>query len=59
MTFQELLNSPVFFTTFMKNDAFFNSLKDKLPEILADLTSSRNNPNTKPQSQFDRGVCDS
>ena len=45
MTFQELLNSPVFFTTFMKNDAFFNSLKDKFPEILADLTSSRNNPN--------------
>jgi hypothetical protein len=45
MTFQELLNSPVFFNTFMKNDIFFNSLKDKFPEILADLTSSRNNPN--------------
>jgi len=45
MTFQELLNSPVFFTVFIKNDAFFNSLKDKFPEILADLTSSRNNPN--------------
>jgi hypothetical protein len=29
----------------MKNDIFFNSLKDKFPEILADLTSSRNNPN--------------
>lgn len=45
MTFQELLNSPVFFNTFIKNDGFFNSLKDKFPEILADLTSSRNNPN--------------
>ena len=45
MTFQELLNSPVFFNTFMKNDTLFNSLKDKFPEILADLTSSRNNPN--------------
>jgi uncharacterized protein YcbX len=29
----------------MKNDVFFNSLKDKFPEILADLTSSRDNPN--------------
>jgi hypothetical protein len=29
----------------MKNDVFFDSLKDKFPEILADLTSSRNNPN--------------
>lgn len=45
MTFQELLNSPVFFNTFLKDDTFFNSLKDKFPEILADLTSSRNNPN--------------
>jgi hypothetical protein len=45
MTFQELLNSPVFFNTFIKNDTFFDSLKDKFPEILADLTSSRNNPN--------------
>ena len=45
MTFQELLNSPVFFNTFVKNDTFFNSLKDKFPEILADLTSSRDNPN--------------
>jgi hypothetical protein len=45
MTFQELLNSPVFFNTFMKNDVFFDSIKDKFPEILADLTSSRNNPN--------------
>lgn len=45
MIFQELLNSPVFFSIFMKNDVFFNSLKNKFPEILADLTSSRNNPN--------------
>ena len=45
MTFQELLNSQVFFNTFVKNDTLFNSLKDKFPEILADLTSSRNNPN--------------
>jgi hypothetical protein len=45
MTFQELLNSPIFFKTLIKNDIFFNSIKDKFPEILADLTSSRNNPN--------------
>lgn len=45
MTFQNLLNTPVFFDTFLKNDTFFNSLKDKYPEILADLTSSRTNPN--------------
>lgn len=45
MTFQELLNTALFFNTFIKNDTFFNSLKNKFPEILADLTSSRNNPN--------------
>jgi hypothetical protein len=45
MTFQELLNSQVFFNTFIKNDTFFGSIKDKFPEILADLTSARNNPN--------------
>jgi hypothetical protein len=45
MTFQELLNSQIFFNIFIKNDLFFNSLKGKFPEILADLTSSRNNPN--------------
>lgn len=45
MTFQELLNTPLFFSIFIKNDMFFNSLKEKFPEILADLTSSRNNPN--------------
>lgn len=44
MTFQELLNSPVFFNVFIKNDTLFNSLVVKFPEILADLTSSRNNP---------------
>jgi hypothetical protein len=43
--FTNLLNSSVFFTDLIKNDTFFNSLKDKFPEILADLTSSRNNPN--------------
>jgi hypothetical protein len=45
MTFQELLNSPIFFNTFLKNNTFFTSIKDKFPEILADLTSSRDNPN--------------
>jgi hypothetical protein len=45
MTFEKLLNSPVFFTDFIKNDGLFNSLKNKFPEILADLTSSRENPN--------------
>lgn len=45
MTFQELLNTPLFFSVFIKNDIIFNSLKEKFPEILADLTSSRNNPN--------------
>jgi hypothetical protein len=54
MTFQELLNSPVFFNTFMKNDVFFNSLKDKFPEILADLTSSRNNPNCDIELTYEK-----
>jgi hypothetical protein len=45
MTFQTLLDSQAFFHTFLKQDVFFNSLKQKFPEILADLTSSRNNPN--------------
>ena len=45
MTFEKLLTSPVFFTDFIKNDGLFNSLKNKFPEILADLTSSRENPN--------------
>jgi hypothetical protein len=45
MTFQELLNSPVFFSTFLKNETFFNSIRDKFPDILGDLTSSRDNPN--------------
>jgi hypothetical protein len=45
MTFKELLNSPVFFSTFLKNETFFNSIRDKFPDILGDLTSSRDNPN--------------
>jgi hypothetical protein len=45
MTFLNLLNSPVFFDIFLKNENFFNSLKNKFPETLADLTSSRDNPN--------------
>jgi hypothetical protein len=44
MTFQELLNSQVFFNVFIKNDTLFNSLIVKFPEIFADLTSSKNNP---------------
>lgn len=45
MTFKELINSPVFFNTFIKNEVLFNSIKNKFPNILADLTSSRDNPN--------------
>lgn len=45
MTFQELLNSRVFFRILLKNDVFFDSIKEKFPEIFADLISSRNNPN--------------
>lgn len=45
MTIDKILNSQAFFNVFMKNDAFFNSLKNKFPDILADLTSSRTNPN--------------
>jgi hypothetical protein len=45
ITFQDLIDSQLFFTVFIKNDAFFNSLKENFPEILADLTSSRDNPN--------------
>ena len=45
MNFNELLNSNAFFTILIKNDTFFNALKDKFPEIFADLISSKNNPN--------------
>jgi len=45
MTIDKILNSQAFFTIFMKNDVFFNSLKEKFPDILADLVSSRDNPN--------------
>lgn len=45
MEFKDLLDSPLFFNVFIKNDTLFNSLKEKFPDILADLTSSRNNPN--------------
>ena len=45
MNFNELLNSNAFFTILIKNDTFFDAIKSKFPDILADLTSSRNNPN--------------
>jgi len=45
MTIDKILSSPSFFNIFMKNDTFFNSLKNKFPDILADLVSSRDNPN--------------
>ena len=45
MNLNELLNSNAFFTILIKNDTFFDVIKGKFPEILADLTSSRNNPN--------------
>lgn len=45
MTFQEVLGSQIFFNVLMKNETFFNSLRAKFPDILADLVSSRTNPN--------------
>jgi len=45
MNFNDLINSNAFFTTLIKDDAFFDAIKVKFPDILADLTSSRNNPN--------------
>ena len=45
MNFNDLINSNAFFTILIKDDTFFNAIKIKFPDILADLTSSRNNPN--------------
>ena len=45
MNFNDLINSNAFFTILIKNDNFFDAVKIKFPDILADLTSSRNNPN--------------
>jgi len=45
MNFSKLLNSNAFFSILIKNDTFFDAIKDKFPEIFADLISSKNNPN--------------
>jgi hypothetical protein len=45
MNFNDLINSNAFFTILIKDDNFFDAIKVKFPDILADLTSSRNNPN--------------
>lgn len=45
MTIKGAIELPIFFDVFLKDDIFFNSLKEKFPEILADLTSSRLNRN--------------
>ena len=51
MKFLSLLNSPIFFDIFLKNENFFNSLRNKFPDILADLTSSRDNSNCSCKSR--------
>lgn len=45
MNIIDLLNSHLFFTVLLKNNYFFHTLEHKYPEILADLVSSRDNPN--------------
>lgn len=45
MKITDLLNSPLFFTVLIRNNYFFHTLENKYPEILADLVSSRDNPN--------------
>jgi len=45
MTIKEAIELPIFFNLFIHDDIFFNSLKEKFPEILADLTSSKLNRN--------------
>jgi hypothetical protein len=44
MTVKEIIELPIFFNVFIKDQIFFNSLKDKFPDLLADLVSSKDNP---------------
>jgi len=45
MKIKEIIQLPIFFDLFIKDEIFFNSLKNKFPEISADLFSSKINPN--------------
>lgn len=45
MEIKDAIRSNIFLQVFIKDDIFFNSLKEKFPEILADLTTLKNNPN--------------
>lgn len=45
MNIKDYIEHPRFFSFLIKQESFFNSLKNKFPEILADLVSSRDNPN--------------
>ena len=45
MEIKDAIKLPIFLNVFIKDDIFFNSIKEKFPEIYADLVSSRDNPN--------------
>lgn len=45
MIIEDIIKSRIFLEVFIKDDIFLNSLKEKFPEILADLTTLRSSPN--------------
>jgi len=45
MEIKDIIRSRAFLKVFIKDDVAFNSLKEKFPEIIADLTTLKNNAN--------------
>jgi len=45
MEIKDIIRSHAFLKVFIKDDVVFNSLKEKFPEIIADLTTLKNNAN--------------
>jgi hypothetical protein len=45
MEIKDIIRSRAFLKVFIKDDIVFNSLKEKFPEIIADLTTLKNNAN--------------
>lgn len=43
--FKKYINSKLYLNALLQDPKFFNSLKDKFPEILADLTTAKLNSN--------------
>lgn len=45
MTLKEIIELKIFFDGFLRDNIFFNELKEKFPEIAPELTTARNQPN--------------